>query len=87
MQLTALGKTLLFNRPFLPSSCGHLTGFAQGLSSPFKSSCCAVKALDLAYASEPEIIKVTDPATLGIAKKCTGTWLVCDTPRSKLPFL
>lgn len=87
MQLTTLGKTLLFNRPFLPSSCGHLTSFAQGLSRPFKTSCCAVKALELAYASEPERIKVTDPTTLGMDKKRTGTWPVCETPRSKLPFL
>jgi len=59
---------LIFNRSFLPTSCSHLTSPALGLSRPFKTSGLAVKAFELAYASELEIIKVTDPTTLGMAK-------------------
>lgn len=68
-QLTSLWKTLVFNHPFLPTSCGHSTRFAQGLSWPIKTPCCAVKAFEVAYASELEIIKATDTTTLTIAKK------------------
>lgn len=50
-QLTSSWKKLVFNHPLLPSSCGHLTSFAQGLSRPLKTPCCAVKAFEVAYAS------------------------------------
>lgn len=68
-QLISLWKKLIFNHPFLPTSCGHLTSFAQGLPQPIKTPCCAMKAFEEAYASELEIIKAMDTTTLGIAKK------------------
>lgn len=39
------------------------------VSQSFKTSCCPVKAFELAYASELEIIKVAHTTTLGMAKK------------------
>lgn len=69
MSPTPLRKTLVFNHPFLPTSCGHLTSLAQGVSRPFKASCCTVKAFELAYGFELEIIRVTHTTILGMAKK------------------
>lgn len=70
--LTSLWKTLVFNHPLLPTSCGYLTSFAQGLSWPIKTPCCTVKAFEAVYASELEITKATDTTTLGTAKKMQG---------------
>lgn len=86
-QLKSLWNTLVFNHPILPASCSHLTSFAQGVSRPIKTPSCAVKAFEVAYASELEILKATDNITLGIAKKTQRNKACVGTCIWKLQFL
>lgn len=46
-----------------------------------------MKAFEVAYASELDIIKAMDTTTLGITRKMQRTQLVCEIPMWKLQFL